>query len=72
MRKIKISLAALAFLLTVGVTYANNQESQQEQCASQPNGPADMPLPSPDCDLGSVFCCYEPGTPNLIQRPPNP
>jgi len=53
MKRIKISLAALAFLLTAGVTYASKSSVTGEPCKT----PAGGTINSSACPGGSVLCC---------------
>lgn len=63
MRRLKISLAALAFVLTAGFTYATqaNAKTDALDCSTTINTPANF-----DSSLcgqpGATICCYVPNT----------
>ncbi len=73
MRKIKLSLAGLAFAFAIGIAVTQKVNANavgENECSSAPGIPADMPLPDPSCNQGDdVFCCYVPLQSEEIRKP---
>lgn len=70
MKTLKISLAAVAFLLTAGFSFAANHNAKSLQpCSTQPNSPANTQYETTVCTGPSILCCYVPNSSTQIQRP---
>jgi len=55
MKKLKITIFALALIFTAGVTYAGKIAAPND-CSVEPGGPGT--LNSSDCQGKGVKCCY--------------
>lgn len=72
MKKVRLNLAAVLLIATVGVTssFAAVKHAQLSQgCASQPGGPQDTSYDEFLCRGGQTVCCYVTGTSTAILRP---
>jgi hypothetical protein len=58
MKKIKISLAAVALLVTIGTTFAESKSNKTfETCTVNQDGSGGTIDPA-TCSTGDVTCCY--------------
>jgi len=72
MKKVKISLAAIAFLLSAGATLAftpahnamATKANTANDCTSVPNSQTLDRNSSTDCGGTRIVCCYQQGTSN--------
>ena len=60
MKQLKVSIAAMAFILTVGVSYATQATSASapNDCSLTPNSPTGTLDSDNDCPGDGRFCCY--------------
>lgn len=62
MKKVKISIAALALILTAGVTFAANYSSSSSapvECQTLPESQGGGSPVTRECDGLTDICCYE-------------